>query len=149
MANRLKAYVKRTILSAAKEYAHPAKRRNAESTRNAFRDAMNGTDTGWWNDLIYTAPMLDMASRHRADIRAAIREYLAETGESAAERPARGENWTWGDIIAATAQRRTWDDYQGDNGKANEDEALALLWALRFAVEWFAGELAREYAPDL
>ena len=65
MTNRLKAYTRRTILTAAKEYAYPKARRTPESTRSALQDATRGTDTGWWSDLIYTAPMLEMAHKYR------------------------------------------------------------------------------------
>lgn len=81
MANRLKAYVRRTMLAAARDYAD-GKRRTAKSTRDAFADATRGTDTGWWNDLIYTRPMLDMAHRYRADICKAFMEYSDATGEA-------------------------------------------------------------------
>lgn len=69
---RLKAYIRRTVLASATEYAYPRKRRTAESTASAFRDAANGTDTGWWSDLIYTADVLDLFNRYRGDVRAAI-----------------------------------------------------------------------------
>lgn len=145
---RLKAYCRRTVLESAREYAGGT-RRTKESTCNAFRDAMHGTDTGWWNDLIYTAPMLDMASRYRKDIRDAVREFASETGAAFGDVCDRDGELTWGDIIAATGQRWTWEDYTGSNGRAAETEAMALLWGLRFAVEYITGELAREYCPDL
>ena len=81
MTNRLKSYVRRTILAAAKEYAYPKARRTPESTRSALMDAMRGTDTGWWSDLIYTAPTLEMAHKHRADIADALAEYRDAAGE--------------------------------------------------------------------
>lgn len=146
--NRLKAYCRRTVLEAARDYAN-GKRRTKESTESAFRDAMHGTDTGWWNDLIYTAPMLDMASRYRGDIRNAVKEFCSETGASFGDYADRNQEFTWGDVIASTAERRTWDDYTGSNGYAKESEAMALHWGLRFAVEYLTGELAREYCPDL
>jgi hypothetical protein len=146
---RITAYCRRTVLTAAREYARPAKRRTPESTKAAFRDAMNGTDTGWWCDLIYTAPMLDMASRYRGDIASAVRDYLSETGEALGNHCDRDKELTWADILASTRKRATWADYQGENGRDRETDAMALLFGLRFAVEYCTGNLAREYCPDL
>lgn len=146
---RLTAYCRRTVLAAAREYAYPAKRRTPESTKSAFMDAMRGTDTGWWNDLIYTAPMIEMANRYRGDIAAAVRDYLSETGEKLASTCDRDGELTWADVLAATGRRATWDDYRGENGRDKETAAMALHWGLRFAVEYITGRLASEYAPDL
>lgn len=146
MANRLKAYVRRTILEAAREYSYPAKRRTAEGTRNAFMDAMRGTDTGWWRDLIYTAPMLDMAFRYRTDIASAFIEYMEETGERLPVR--HDEGFLEHHAIAACAYPASLADHIGDDGLEGQ-LCDARLWGLRFAVEWYAGEMAREYCPDL
>lgn len=144
--NALKSYVRRTMLKSATEYAYPKTRRTAESTRSAFIDAMRGTDTGWWHDLIYTAPMLEMAHRYRQDIAAALTEYRDATGESFVYRPGYGEPEIVGEeILSALMRRRPWNmaDMQ------ERSEPGAALTGLRFAVEWYAGELAREYCPDL
>ena len=146
MANSLKAYVRRTILESAREGAWPAKRRTAESTRAAFKDAMRGTDTGWWSDLIYTAPMLEMARRYRSDIAAALAEYRDATGESYTFREGHGEpDITAEEILSALMRRKAWTlaEYH------DRPEPGAALLGLRFAVEWYAGELANEYCPDL
>ena len=135
---RLTAYCRRTILAAAREYAHPAKRRTPESTQRAFQDAMQGTNTGWWNDLIYTAPMIEMANRYRGDIAAAVRDYLSETGAKLGDACDRDGELTWADVLAATGRRATWADYRGDNGRAKETAAMALHWGLRFAVEYIS-----------
>ena len=148
MQNRLKAYVKRTVLKAAQEYAYPAKRRTTKSTQSAFKDAMQGATSGWWNDLIYTAPALDMASKYRANIQDAVLDYLAETGDTGLYAD-RERQFTWGEVIAACSKRRTWAEYNGDKGRDSETLAMALLWGLQFAVEWYTGEVAREVCPDL
>jgi len=141
--NRLKSYVRRTILNAAREYSHPAKRRTLEGTKSAFIDAMRGTDTGWWTDLIYTAPMLEMAHRYRRDIGTALAEYADAAGE-----PYHRYNGESADAIALALLRGpyTFDQYreEGDKGPAE----LSLL-GLRFAVEWFAGEVARDLGLEL
>lgn len=150
MANALKAYARRTILNAAREYAYPKARRTPESTKGAFMDAMRGTDTGWWHDLIYTAPMLAMARKYRRDIATALQEYRDATGESFVYRERDGDarDIPAEFILSALLMGKayTLQDYHLDiDGGAPE----ALLIGLRFAVEWYAGELASEYCPDL
>lgn len=150
---RLTAYCRRTVIAAAREYAPAGKAFRGETRQTAmngaFCDAMRGSDTGWWNDLIYTAPMLNMASRYRGDIAAAVRDFLAETGEKLGATCDRDGELTWADVLASTGRRATWEDYQGDNGRDKETAAMALLWGLRFAVEYITGNLARDYCPDL
>lgn len=143
-APRLRAYVRRTILKSARDGAYPKKRRTPESTRAAFMDALHGTDTGWWSDLIYTAPMLNMASRYRNEIRAVVREYLEEADVHMSAFCDRNRTMTYADVIAATAERCTWDDYMGEAG----DRGEALLFGLRFAVEYLAADVARDYCPE-
>lgn len=146
MPNNLKSYVRRTILESARDYAN-GKRRTAESTRSAFTDAMRGTDTGWWSDLIYTAPMLEMAHRYRRDIATALQEYRDATGESfVCRRPYGNPDTTAEEILQALMRRKAWtfEEYQDCHVPAD-----AALTGLRFAVEWYAGELAREYCPVL
>lgn len=148
MANRLKAYVRRIMLEAAREYSYPAKRRNSEGTRSAFMDAMRGTDSGWWSDLIYTAPMLAMSHKYRNDIAAALSEYRDETGESFVYRQrysGDGADIPAESILSALLRRNAWT--MSDYGDRPEPEAALI--GLRFAVEWYAGEIAREYCPDL
>lgn len=155
--NRLKSYVRRTILEAAREYAgHDAKRRTPESTRSAFIDATRGTDTGWWNDLIYTAPMLDMAHRYRRDIAAAVRDYMDNTGEGYGSDIGRPEDHlSLGVLIDATSERITWERYNASqnapvNRSVREDVLCdAKLFGLRFAVEHYAQEVASELGVEL
>lgn len=156
MANRLKAYVRNIILQSARDAAWPAKRRNAETTKTAFMDAMRGTDTGWWSDLIYTGPMLEMARRYAIDIVTAFNEYQDATGETFTYREHGERDRTASDLTVAIAANRlrkagayTLEDYSGKNGDAVARTASDALNALRFAVEWYAGDLARDYCPDL
>lgn len=148
MANRLKAYTRRTMLAAARDYA-PGNRRTPDSTRAAFSDALRGTDSGWWSDLIYTAPMLQMARRYRSDIAAALAEYRDETGESYTYRErSSGMEINAESILAALMHPRafTLSDYQSEREGGPADAALL---GLRFAVEWYAGQIASELCPDL
>ncbi len=147
MTNRLKSYVRRTILASATEGAYPAKRRTAESTETAFSDAMRGTDTGWWSDLIYTADMLKMAHKYRTDIATALAEYRDATGESYTGGGGSPE-FIAESILSGLMRRRafTFEEYRNEREGGPAD---AALYGLRFAVEWYAGELAREYHPNL
>lgn len=142
MANRLKAYVRRTMLAAARDYA-PGNRRTAESTRAAFQDAMRGTDTGWWHDLIYTAPMLAMAHKYRRDIATALDEYRDATGESYTYRAIHAAQ------IAGALLRGpySFDDYRHEADDCGIRADYVLI-GLRFAVEWYAGEIASELCPE-
>lgn len=150
MTKRLKAYVRKTILASATEGAWPKKRRTPESTKSAFIDAMRGTDTGWWCDLIYNNSVLVMFNRYRSDIAAAIREYVSECGMGLGDKVLLGDSdITWADLLAATARRQPWEAFSGDMGEARQEECEAAMLAIRFAVEYLAGEVAREYCPDL
>tara|TARA_R110000868_G_scaffold57940_1_gene178728 strand:- start:823 stop:1260 length:438 start_codon:yes stop_codon:yes gene_type:complete len=144
--NRLKSYVRRTMLQSARDYAG-GKRRTADSTRAACIDAMRGTDSGWWADLIYTAPMLDMAHNYRRDIATAFAEYRDETGDRYTFRDSSTGTETDADEILSALLRGPFDfeDYRGMNG----DDADATLLGLRFAVEWYAGQTARDICPDI
>lgn len=147
MGNQLKAYVRRTILEAARDYAG-GKRRTADSTRSAFNDAMRGTDTGWWTDLIYTVDVLKMSHRYRRDIAAALGEYRDATGEEYCHRAYGVADVCASSILAALLKGRafTFSEHQEEEAGRGADAACL---GLRFAVEWYAGELAREYCPDL
>jgi hypothetical protein len=149
---RLTAYCRRTVLKSAREYLPTGKAWRGEARlvaiRSAFGDAMRGTETGWWNDLIYTASMLTMASRYRSDIAAAVQDYLSETGEKLGSHCDRDGELHWSDVMISTRKAANWDDYRGENGTRRETDAMALLWGLRFAVEYITGNLASEYGED-
>jgi hypothetical protein len=142
MTNRLRAYVRRTILSAAREYAGNKrdKASREEGLRAALIDATSGTNSGWWSDLIYIAPMLEMAHRYRHDIAAALDAYRHEVGKPYVyvDRQT-GKHITEGEITCALLHGPyTMSDYN------HSPEPDAALIGLRFAVEWYAGEIARE-----
>lgn len=143
---RLKAYIRRTVTESAREYAD-GKRRTAESTKAAFMDAMHGTDTGWWNDLIYTTDVLRLANYYRNDIAAAVRDYCEETGVPVHDTC--GTEHSFADVMYASTRRYTWEDYTGDNGHYKQRDADALTWGLRFAVEYLCGQVASEMGVEV
>lgn len=143
MANRLKAYVRRTIINSAREYAYPKSRRTAESTRAACIDAMRGTDTGWWHDMIYTSDIHAMARRYSYDIIKALNEYQDETGETYIYRPGYGEpDRSASDIAFGVACLKL---SKKPSDQALDDASLGI----RFAVEWYAGQVAQSLCPDI
>ncbi len=147
--SKLRAYVRRTLLNSARNYEGSGKRRTKQSTYDACRDALNGTDTGWWSDLIYTADILAMFNRNRSEVAAVIRHYLSETGCAMGDPAQHGpEACTYADLIAATGRRQTFDHYRSDDADRAR-EADAAVFALRFAVEFLAGEIARDLCPEL
>lgn len=151
MATRLKAYIRRTVLDSAREHAYPRKRRTAESTLSAFRDASQGVDTGWWNDLIYTADRLDLFNRYRGDVRSAVKDFLSETGANPLD-PLGGYGSgapSAFQVLEATLDRRTWADYIGENGEARAELANAATFGIGFAVEWLISDVAASLGVEL
>lgn len=152
MTQRLKAYIRRTVLESAREYNNGKWRRTKESTQSAFRDAMHGTDTGWWNDLIYTVDVLRMFNRYRSDCAAAIADYLDETGEKTGSlvNPRIDDETTFADMLVACAARKpmTWDDYNSSD-RRKQNAAIAATLAIRFAVEWLLHEVASDMEIEL
>ena len=138
--NALKSYVRRTILCAATEYSPSGKRRTAESTRSACIDAVRGTDTGWWQDLIYNDDCSRLARRYRRDISTALAEYRGATGEDYVYRTGRLEvrasEICGALLVLPAAVHEDWGAY-----------GVATI-GLRFAVEWYANEVARDLVPD-
>lgn len=149
--SKLRAYVRRTIIAAARDYSGTS-RRTPASTESACTDALRGTDTGWWNDLIYTVDVLAMFNRNRSEIATAIREFLSKTGREMSDVAGGssddGDAFTYADLIAATGRRQTFDHFKGDDA-ARSREADAGIFAVRFVVECFAGEVARDLCPNL
>lgn len=147
--NRLKAYIRETVLASAVEYAYPRKRRTAESTLAAFRDYAHGTDIGTWSGLIYTADVLELFNRYRGDVRAAVLDYLDEAGLGVgnAVDPREAYGHTWADVIVATARRQTWAHYTGEEPRSRE--ADAATFGIRFACEYLLPAVASECGVDL
>ena len=146
---RLRAYVRRTILAAAPDYLESGKAFRGEARkaaiRGAFRDATyGGTVSGWWHDLIYNVDVLRLANYYRRDIASAVRDYCSECGINFGEFADSDQEFTWADVLISTSQRYTMSDYDGSNGGANETECMALMWGLRFAVEYIAGAMESE-----
>lgn len=154
--NRLQAYVKRTILESAKEGAayyrdsmgYTAKAAKKKAMQDAFTDAMRGTETGWWNGLIYNRDVIALANAHRASIADAVREYLDETGISADEGVALGRDRgpAFATILWACAKGPgKWVD----DDQPGYDHYEALSAGVRFAVEWEAGQLASRLGVEV
>lgn len=146
MTNRLKAYIKRTVLASAREYGDKTREGRKQAKISAFRDYAHGTDTGCWNDLIYTVDVLNMFNRYRSDVAAAVADYLSETGQSASEYADRDKEITFTAILVACAKRKrmTFEMYRND-----DNDAYAAQFAIRFACEYLLSDVARDCGVDL
>lgn len=140
MTNDLKEYVRDTMAQASIAYSD-TDTATENSTRDAFMDAIRGTSTGWWNDLIYTAPMLKMAHRYRRDIATALGDYRNEIGHSYISR-----DGITAEIILQSLLSFSPDDF--DFG-GDEDMTDTALHGLCFAVEWYCGEIANELGVEI
>lgn len=151
MTNRLKAYIKRTVLASAREYGATTKEARKEARYSAFRDYAHGTDTGVWSDLIYTVDVIDMFNRYRSDVAEAIRDYLSETGVNLGDQvnPRNGDPTTFADMVVACSKRITWEDYNNGDKPRKQDAAIAGTMAIRFACEYLLSDVARDCGVEL
>lgn len=148
--NRLKAYVRRTILASAKEGASyyttsefkptTAREAKARALKEAFRDAAHGTDTGWWNDLIYTDDVRRLAHQYRRDIANVAYDYAYDAGADADVPLGAVGNPSLFRIVHACAV-----GFQAADDSVDD----ALQFGLRFAVEWLTHEVASELGVEL
>ena len=113
---------------------------------------MRGTDTGWWNDLIYTAPMLEMAHRYRMDIAAALMAYSDDTGETFATmaKPYNAD-FEWHHVYAALTYepKGLFDNCDTDPliGKIFEAKLFGLRFAVNGTLARSRGNTARTFDP--
>jgi hypothetical protein len=147
--NRLKSYVRRTVLQSAREYSYPAKRRTVQGTTSALIDASRGTDTGWWTDLIYTVDVLRLAHQYRKDIATALEEYRDAVGEDYVFiSNGGGQEVTTGRILSALLHGKpyTLEEYR-DGREGFGPDAAAI--GIRFAIEWYVSRVAGDLGVDL
>lgn len=131
--NSLRIFVKEVFSASLPDYDG--------DTEAMTEDALRGTNTGWWCDLIYTAGMLDLHKEHLPAIRQAIAEYEDETGEFLRDRDG---TYSRHNFHEANSKGWTWQEYQQEVIPYAE----CALWCLRFAVEWYAGQIAGELTND-
>jgi hypothetical protein len=138
---------------------YTAKEAKAEGLRIAFTDAIMGADTGWWGDLIYTRDVYRMADRSRKAIAEALDGYLETVGEplrrNRANQTPGAETILTACILAPPFAEWVKPRPLADDGFApgdwnmHERRADALMFGLKFAVEWYAQELASEMGVEL
>ena len=87
-------------------------------------DAMRGTDTGWWNDLIYYTDVRRLFVQHRQGIAEAVLDYEYAVGENPMQ-----HNLTAAHFLLAMSASE--DDLRNDDALD-----MAASWLTRFAVEW-------------
>lgn len=134
MLNSLQTYVAETLEAHKADYDGDMKA--------VLMDATQGTDTGWWSDLIYTADMLKMHGEHLSAIRQAFAEYEDATGERPRDR---GNVYSLYNFMEANSKAWTWEEYQNET----IPNAECALWCLRFAVEWYAHDYASRNGIEL
>ena len=100
--------------------------------------------------MIYTAPMLAMAHKYRRDIATALSEYRDATGETYTYRDRDNSTDIDAGQIANALLRGpySFSDYRSETDDCGIRADYVLI-GLRFAVEWYAGEIARDLCPDL
>ena len=129
----LKTYVRDTIDEALPGYDG--------KMENVIGDAMRGTNTGWWNDLIYTADILSLFPSFKKEIVKALASYADATGESVLDTVHIHNDFTAENVMLAMVSTQ-------QEIKENETLTVAACWLVRFGVEYetleYASELYKE-----
>ena len=107
-----------------------------------LRDASMGVNSGWWNDLIYTADILSLFPSFKKGIAKALASYAEATGESALDTVHVHNDFTAEDAMLAMVSTP-------DEIKENDTLTNAASWLVAFGVEWSTHELASERGIDL
>ena len=123
----LETYVRDTINEALEDYDG--------KIEHVLTDAMQGTNTGWWNDLIYTADILSLFPRFKKGIAKALAEYANASGESALDIVHVHSDFTAEDAMLALVATP-------DEVEENDTLTRAACWLVSFGVEWTAHEYA-------
>ena len=127
--NELKAYVRDTIDEALTHYDG--------EIENVVTDAMQGTSTGWWNDLIYTADILSLFPGFKKGIVRALAEYADATNESAIDTVHIHHDFTAEDVMLALVSTP-------DEVKESDTLTRAACWIVSFGVEWETNQYANQ-----
>lgn len=132
--NNLKQYVADQIDEALEHYDN--------DQAAVLRDASMGVNSGWWNDLIYTADILSLFPGFRTGIAEALDSYLDATGESPLD--TLNMHQPFNDVDAIKAMMASPEQI-----KKSDRLTAAAEWLVSFGVEWSTHELASERGIDL
>ena len=117
----LQTYVKDTIDEVLTHYDG--------KIEHVVTDAMQGTSTGWWNDLIYTADILSLFPGFKKGLVKALAEYADATNESVLDTVHIHHDFTAEDVMLALVSTQ-------QEIKENETLTRAACWLVSFGVEW-------------
>lgn len=132
--NNLKQYVADKIEESRDDYDN--------NLAAILRDASTGINSGWWNDLIYTADILSLFPGFRRGIAEALNSYSDATGESRLDNLHLYHSFSDGDCITALVA-------SPEQIKESDRLTAAASWLVGFGVEWSTYELACELGIDL
>ena len=127
--NNLETYVKETLENHLADYDG--------KMENVIGDAMRGTNTGWWNDLIYTADVLSLFPGFKRGIAKALASYSEAIGESILDTVHIHNDFTAEDVMLALVSTQ-------DEIKENDTLTRAACWLVSFGVEWSTHEYASQ-----
>lgn len=120
--------------------------------RDCLMDATRGTDSGWWGWMIYTSEMVRDLPGYAGDVGVALGEYEDAIGEAYCYNPHSASAYPEGPIpasrILAALLALKGGDADAYEGLSESLQEAAML-GYRFAVEWYAGELASEWGIEL
>lgn len=127
--NILETYVKETLENHLADYDG--------NMEDVIGDAMRGTNTGWWNDLIYTADILSLFPGFKKGIAKALASYADATGESILDTVHIHNDFTAEDALLALLSTQ-------QEIKENDTLTQAACWLVSFGVEWSTHEYASQ-----
>ena len=125
--NELKAYVKSTINEALANY---------DDINAVIADALHGTNSGWWSDLIYYDDIIYKFQDFKYGIKIALQDYAEATGETTLN-----NDFTTEEIV------RTFFATP-DEIKQDDTLTMAASWLVSFGVDWETHQLANELEQE-
>ena len=135
--SNLKQYVRDTIKESIADYDG--------DIDAVLHDALMGTNTGWWNDLIYYHKMVPMALEYKRDIMAALNDYEDATGEPYKLVEHAGDSVISAyDIACALCASNADQIFDAETDK----DLHSASTGLQFAVEWLAHSVAHEFSKN-
>jgi len=125
--NELKAYVKSTINEALTHY---------DDIDAVIADALEGTNSGWWGDLIYYDDIINKFQDFKYGIKEAMKSYAEATGETTLN-----NDFTTDEIV------RT---FFATTDELKQDDTLkrAASWLVSFGVEWETHQFANDLEAE-
>ena len=125
--NDLQTYVRDTINEALASY---------DDIEAVIADASRGTNSGWWNDLIYYDDIIDKFQDFKFGIKIALQDYAEATGETTLNNDFTSEE------IARTFFATP------EEIKQDDTLTMAASWLVSFGVEWETYQLSNQLEQE-